>query len=78
MYYVYILLLNDGTHYIGFSENIKERIENYHLKNKIAHTKFLDAKLIFYMAFSSKLKALHFEKYLKTPSGFAFRNKRLI
>lgn len=78
MYYVYILLLEDSTHYIGFSENLKERIEDYHLKNKVTHTAFLNAKLIFYASFTSKLKVLHFEKYLKTPSGFAFRNKRLI
>ena len=78
MFYVYILLLSDSTHYIGFTENLKKRIENYHLKDKVSHTKFLNAKLIFYAAFISKLKALHFEKYLKTPSGFAFRNKRLI
>jgi len=35
-------------------------------------------KLVFYAAFETKKKALDFEKYLKTNSGFAFRNKRLI
>jgi len=77
MYYVYILLLKDKSHYIGYSDNLRARIRN-HSKNKIVHTKNLNPKLIFYSAFSSKLKALHFEKYLKTPSGFTFRNKRLI
>jgi len=36
------------------------------------------AKLIFYAAFLNNRKALAFEKYLKSSSGFAFRNKRLI
>ena len=77
MYNIYILLLKNKTHYIGYSDNLKLRV-NDHNKNKIVHTKNLNPKLIFYASFSSKLKALHFEKYLKTPSGFAFRNKRLI
>jgi len=77
MYNIYILLLKNNTHYIGFSEDLKQRIKN-HSENKVIHTKNLKPKLIFYAAFVSKLKALHFEKYLKTPSGFAFRNKRLV
>lgn len=35
-------------------------------------------KLIFYASFISKDKALQFERYLKSSSGFAFRNKRLV
>ena len=38
---------------------------------------FLEA-LITYLAFSDKTKAFSFEKYLKSGSGTAFRNKRLI
>jgi len=33
---------------------------------------------MFYAAFKAKEKAYEFEKYLKSSSGFAFRNKRLI
>lgn len=77
MYYVYVFLLKDKTHYIGFSKNLKERIQ-YHIQNKVVHTKFSNLELVFYAAFISKQKALHFEKYLKKPSGYAFRNKRLI
>jgi predicted GIY-YIG superfamily endonuclease len=35
-------------------------------------------KLEWYCAFNDKLKAIHFEKYLKSSSGKAFSNKRLI
>ena len=77
MHYVYILLLKNQTHYIGYSDNLKQRV-NDHIKNKIIHTKNLEPKLIFYASFTSKLKALHFEKYLKTPSRFSFPNKTFI
>ena len=34
--------------------------------------------LVWYGAFLDKNKALVFEKYLKSSSGFAFRNKHLV
>ena len=78
MYYTYILKLKDGTHYIGYSSDLRQRVKD-HIEGNISQTKNLrPLKLIYYSAFESKLLALHFEKYLKTPSGFAFRNKYLI
>jgi len=78
VYYVYIIRLKNNTYYTGFSSNLKNRI-NEHIKGNINRTKNLrPLKLVFYAAFKLKIKALHFEKYLKTNSGFAFRNKRLI
>lgn len=64
--------------YTGFSEDIDGRLDD-HNKGKSVHTnKFKPWKMIFYCAFNDKKKALEFEKYLKTASGIAFRNKRLI
>ena len=78
MFYVYILKLNNGKYYIGYSSKLKNRV-NDHIKGDVRQTKnFRPLKLIYYSAFRNKLKALQFEHYLKTPSGFAFRNKRLI
>lgn len=78
MYYVYILRLIDGTYYTGYSSNLRERVKEHH-KALISSTKnLIPVELVFYSAFRSKIKALNFEKYLKTGSGFAFRNKRLI
>jgi hypothetical protein len=34
--------------------------------------------LVWYSAFSTSEKCSEFEKYLKTASGKAFRNKRLV
>jgi putative endonuclease len=78
MYYVYILQLKDKSYYHGSAKNLRERIKN-HQNGIVNSTKNLRSfKLIYYAAFVSKLKALQFEKYLKTTSGWAFRNKRLI
>ena len=78
MFYVYILKLNNGENYIGFSTHLRSRIKN-HKKGKVNATKkYLPCKLVFYAAFRSQDKAIKFEDYLKTSSGFAFRNKRLI
>ncbi len=78
MYYVYILRLRNGTFYTGYSENLKRRMSD-HQEGSVPQTKNIrPLKLAFYSAFESKKKALDFEKYLKTFSGFAFRNKRLI
>lgn len=78
MYYCYILQLKNKEYYIGFSADLKQRIKE-HKAGRVAATKpFLPLKLEFYASFSKKSKAMKFEKYLKTQSGYAFRNKRLI
>ncbi len=78
MYYVYILQLKDKTFYHGYSSNLKNRIKA-HTEGSVASTKNLRPFiLIFYAAFQSKEKAVLFEDYLKTNSGFAFRNKHFI
>ena len=78
MYYVYILQLRDKTYYHGFSDDLKQRIKAHQDGGVLSTKNLRPLKLIYYSAFESKLKALQFEKYLKTNSGFAFRNKRLI
>lgn len=78
MFYVYILKLSDKSYYIGYSSNLKNRIKD-HNNGTISSTKNLrPVKLVFYSAFILQKKATDFEKYLKTNSGFAFRNKRFI
>ncbi|MCL4382250.1 MAG: GIY-YIG nuclease family protein [Patescibacteria group bacterium] len=78
MYYAYILRLINKTFYIGYSADLKKRVKE-HIEGRVSQTKNLrPLELVFYAAFSSKKKALEFEKYLKTNSGFAFRNKRLV
>ncbi|MFA5135938.1 MAG: GIY-YIG nuclease family protein [Patescibacteria group bacterium] len=78
MYYVYVLQLKDKSFYIGFTSNLKNRII-YHNQGLVPSTKnYRPVLLLHYSAFLTQKKATDFEKYLKTLSGFAFRNKRLI
>ncbi|MEK7155030.1 MAG: GIY-YIG nuclease family protein [Patescibacteria group bacterium] len=78
MFYSYILKLSNNTYYAGFSADLKQRILE-HQNGGVNATKHLrPIVLVYYSAFKSKQKALDFEKYLKTNSGFAFRNKHLI
>jgi len=78
VYYVYILKLFDNSLYVGYSSDLKARIK-FHQQGIVKSTKNIrPVKLIYYSAFSSQKKATNFEKYLKSSSGFAFRNKRLI
>lgn len=78
MYYVYILRLKDETCYVGYTTDLKKRFK-IHNQGLVSYTKnSRPIKLVFYAAFISKTKAVQFEKYLKSSSGFAFRNKHLI
>jgi putative endonuclease len=78
MFYSYILKLKNNKYYSGYSSNLQKRIFD-HKKGKVKATKdLLPIKLEFYAAFRSRSLALKFERYLKSSSGFAFRNKRLV
>ena len=78
MYYVYLLKLANATIYTGSTPDLKRRLEQ-HKKGQAKATKNLrPVELMWYCAFNNRLAALRFEKYLKTGSGQAFRNKHLI
>lgn len=78
MYYTYILKLKSNKYYVGHSSNLKQRLTT-HKSGGVSTTKGCkNIKLIFYASFQNKNKAIKFEKYLKSSSGFAFRNKHLI
>ena len=76
MYYVYSLKCKNGF-YIGYTDNIEERLER-HSKGHVPATKDrLPINLEFYLAIPDKYKAFKFEKYLKSGSGRAFIKKHL-
>ena len=78
MFYVYILHLENGQLYHGFTRNLRKRIEK-HLQGAVPTTnRIRPDDLVFCAAFKNEKKALEFERYLKSSSGFAFRNKRLV
>lgn len=80
MYYVYIIKSTEkqDEFYTWFSTDLKQRMSE-HNSWKSKHTsKYTPWKLIFYCSFENKETAINFEKYLKSSSWIAFRNKRLI
>jgi len=79
MYYVYILKSKkDSTHYIGMTEDLVQRFKEHNQHCSDYSSSKAPFDLVWYSAFKTKQLALDFEKYLKSSSGFAFRNKHLI
>ncbi len=69
-FYVYILHNSSKDFiYIGYSENLKQRIQG-HTEGKVKSTKFYKPlRLIFYEAYATKSDAKRREKYLKSSKG---------
>ncbi|MFA6250805.1 MAG: GIY-YIG nuclease family protein [Candidatus Shapirobacteria bacterium] len=78
MWYVYILKCNNGQIYTGCTSDLKERLERHKNGNVSATKPLLPIKLIWYACFVDKYKAFGFERYLKSGSGKALAQKRLI
>ena len=79
MYYCYILKSQkDNTYYIGSTQDLKRRLAKHNHKEVRYSSTKAPFKLIWYSGFVTKEKAIDFEMYLKSSSGFAFRNKRLV
>ena len=79
MFFVYVLeSLKDREKYIGYTTNLKRRIEE-HNQGKSFSTKFrLPFKLIYFEASLSSEDAKRRERYLKTTQGRRFLGLRLI
>jgi putative endonuclease len=79
MYYVYLIksVTNPTKTYIGFTNNIKERLRKHNEGASIYTSDFRPWKLVSFIGFDEELKALDFEKYIKSGSGYAFAKKRL-
>ncbi|MCL5874955.1 MAG: GIY-YIG nuclease family protein [Candidatus Dependentiae bacterium] len=64
--------------YAGFTSDLKKRLSNHNYGTTPHTDKYEPWKLIVYVAFEDKQKAIDFEEYLKSGSGRAFRDKRLL
>lgn len=76
-FYTYVLQSRkDGEHCIGYSENLRRRLEE-HRSNKSFATQYrLPVDLIYYEACLHQADAKHSEKYLKSTAGRRFLAKR--
>ena len=78
MWYVYILKCNDGTHYVGCTNSVENRLKR-HMNGEVHYTKSrLPVVVVVYTAFNDKYKAYQYEKYLKSGSGRAFSKRHLL
>ena len=80
MWYVYVIRSNDfpGQEYTGATTDLKARLADHNAGRSSHTSKFAPWTLIWYCAFPDKLRALEFERYLKSHSGRAFAKKRLL
>jgi len=78
-HYTYVLeSLNDGKRYIGYTNNLRKRLEE-HNKGKNFSTKFrLPFRLVYFEACINEQDAKRRENYLKTTQGRRFLGLRLI
>ena len=78
MYYVYVIQGKDKYMYIGITNNVSNRLNKHNKGLNFATKPYARYKLIAYFAVKNKTKAASLEKYLKTGSGKAFLNKRVL
>ena len=78
MYYAYLIrsISSPDQTYIGFTEDLKQRLANHNASKSNHTSKYTPWELVSYHAFADKRKAQEFEHYLKTGSGQAFAKKR--
>lgn len=76
-HYVYILssLSAPDQKYIGQTRNLKKRLYAHNAGQSPHTSKYRPWQMESAFAFRTELKALAFEKYLKTGSGRAFAKK---
>jgi predicted GIY-YIG superfamily endonuclease len=80
MFYVYIIrsINYPSKLYTGYTKDLKKRLLSHNRKESAYTAQHAPWQVVYYAAFADKCAALSFESYLKTASGIAFRNKRLL
>jgi predicted GIY-YIG superfamily endonuclease len=77
---VYIIrsLTSSDQIYVGCTSDLRKRLANHNCGTTSHTDKYKPWKLVMYLAFNNEEKAVEFEKYLKSHSGRAFRDKRFL
>jgi len=78
MYYVYLLKLKNNSIYTGSTPDLERRIKEHNSGLNKSTKHLIPVELIWSCIFPNRLIARRFEKYLKSGSGQAFRNRHLI
>jgi predicted GIY-YIG superfamily endonuclease len=79
MFYVYLIESETvpGQRYVGLTADLRARLARHNSRRSPHTAKFAPWRLVAYFAFSQRVKAAAFEKYLKSGSGHAFAHRRL-
>ena len=79
MYYVYLLKSQRFNEtYVGITSNLRQRFTDHNAGRSKHTSKYRPWDLIVYTAFTSKKKAIAYERYLKTGSGIAFLRRHYL
>ncbi len=69
-YYTYILQsIKDKSFYIGYTSDLKKRLDKHNSGTNLATKPHIPYKLIFYEAFRNRIDAKNREEYLKSGYG---------
>ena len=75
MWYVYILLCDQNTYYVGITPNLKERVREHREKQSFFTKKYSELKPVYLEKYLSKTEAAKREKQLK---GWSRAKKQLL
>lgn len=77
---VYFLesIYNPSKHYIGYTKNLKQRIQRHNAGEVQSTKKHKPWKVIYAELYLNKQDALGREKFLKSGSGWKFLSKQLL
>jgi len=64
--------------YVGSTSDLRKRLINHNAGTTPHTAKYKPWELVMCLSFKDEVKAVEFEKYLKSHSGRAFRDKRLL
>jgi len=80
MFYVYILqsIHYPEKKYIGRTANVLQRLQDHNAGTTTYTKHYRPWHILVFIAFKNQTTAIKFESYLKTASGRAFANKRLL
>lgn len=77
-FYVYVLeSLKDGDRYVGFTNNLKRRIEEHNKGRNFSTNPRKPFKLIYVEICTNKNDAIRRERYFKSTMGRRYITKRL-
>jgi putative endonuclease len=78
-YFVYLIKSKEAENtYTGFTTDLSSRLKQ-HNSDISKYTRGKGPwELVWYAAFNNRGKALDFEKYLKSGSGYAFSRRRFL